>query len=59
MLALIRPACYGRGGERPTVTDALVTMGWYRHDALRESGLEIQPSWQKRPFAETLRSRWG
>jgi N-methylhydantoinase A/oxoprolinase/acetone carboxylase beta subunit len=37
------PACYGQGGERPTVTDALVTMGWYRQDALLESGLEIRP----------------
>jgi N-methylhydantoinase A len=22
------PACYGRGGERPTVTDACLTLGW-------------------------------
>ena len=37
------PACYGLGGDQPTVTDALVTMGWYRRDALLDSGLAIQP----------------
>src|SRR5947208_3106745 len=26
--AMPGPACYGRGGERPTVTDACVTLGW-------------------------------
>ncbi len=26
------PACYGRGGEAPTVTDALVALGWIRPD---------------------------
>lgn len=41
------PACYGRGGQYPTVTDALVTMGWYRQEGLVESGLEI-----KRELAE-------
>jgi N-methylhydantoinase A/oxoprolinase/acetone carboxylase beta subunit len=37
------PACYGKGGTRPTVTDAIVVLGWYRTTALRESGLEIDP----------------
>lgn len=35
------PACYGKGGTRPTVTDAIVVLGWYRQAALHESGLEI------------------
>ena len=26
--AIPGPACYGRGGERPTVTDACVALGW-------------------------------
>src|SRR5947199_90007 len=26
--AMPGPACYGRGGERPTVTDACVALGW-------------------------------
>jgi len=37
------PACYNRGGSQPTVTDALVVLGWYRADALRNSGLDIDP----------------
>ena len=35
------PACYGHGGTKATVTDALVTLGWFRPDALRASGLNI------------------
>jgi N-methylhydantoinase A/oxoprolinase/acetone carboxylase beta subunit len=37
------PACYGRGGTEPTVTDAIVVMGWYRPSSLRASGLNISP----------------
>ena len=29
------PACYGRGGEQPTITDANVTLGKISRDALR------------------------
>ncbi|RMF96417.1 MAG: hydantoinase/oxoprolinase family protein [Gammaproteobacteria bacterium] len=36
------PACYGRGGQRPTVTDAMVTLGWYRPSAMRAAGLDLQ-----------------
>ena len=35
------PACYGRGGSEPTVTDAMVVLGWFREDALAASGLSI------------------
>ncbi len=28
------PACYAKGGEQPTVTDALVAAGWYRPERL-------------------------
>ena len=37
------PACYGHGGTKPTVTDALVALGWFRSDALKSSGLNVQP----------------
>lgn len=37
------PACYARGGTEPTVTDAMVTLGWFRDQALQESGLRIEP----------------
>ncbi len=37
------PASYGHGGERPTVTDAMVALGWFRQTALAGSGLTIHP----------------
>lgn len=36
------PACYGLGGTEPTVTDAMVVLGWFREGALAGSGLEIR-----------------
>ncbi|MDO8210167.1 hydantoinase/oxoprolinase family protein [Conexibacter sp. CPCC 206217] len=38
------PACYRRGGERPTVTDALVTLGYLSGEALLGGRLEIDPA---------------
>lgn len=38
------PACYGFGGAEPTVTDAMVTLGWFRSEALADSGLTISPT---------------
>ena len=38
------PACYGHGGSEPTVTDAMCTLGWFRPQALEESGLTLQPA---------------
>lgn len=35
------PACYGRGGEMPTVTDALLLLGWL--DPKTSLGGEIRP----------------
>jgi N-methylhydantoinase A len=35
------PAAYGRGGERPTVTDADVVLGWLDREALLGGGLPI------------------
>src|SRR3989454_1775831 len=34
------PACYGRGGERPTVTDACLVLGWL--DAARPLADEVR-----------------
>ena len=36
------PACYGRGGERPTVTDAHVALGHIAADGFGSEDLEIQ-----------------
>ena len=35
------PACYGLGGEKATVTDALVTLGWFRPEVFATAGLAI------------------
>ncbi len=37
------PACYNKGGTEPTVTDAIVALGWYRQEGLVESGLDLRP----------------
>lgn len=36
------PACYGRGGDAPTVTDALVQLGWIRPDAFLGGRMPLQ-----------------
>jgi N-methylhydantoinase A len=38
------PACYGRGGEIPTVTDANVVLGYYDPDQLLGGELRIDPT---------------
>lgn len=42
--ALPGPACYGRGGVEPTLTDAQVVLGRLPDDALRAAGVEIHPA---------------
>ena len=37
------PACYGRGGEQPTVTDALLVSGWYRPGHLGDAVPTLAP----------------
>jgi len=38
------PACYGRGGTRPTVTDAFVVLGWIRDGATLGGSIEVSRS---------------
>jgi len=47
------PACYGRGGTEPTVTDAMVVLGWFRDEALAASGLTVDAA----AAAQAVRSR--
>lgn len=35
------PACFGYGGTDATVTDALLTLGWYREQTFARSGIEV------------------
>jgi N-methylhydantoinase A len=37
------PACYGRGGERPTVTDACVALGWLDAGSPLADGVRLDP----------------
>ncbi|HLW91635.1 MAG TPA: hydantoinase/oxoprolinase family protein [Roseiarcus sp.] len=48
------PACYGRGGSRPTVTDANLTLG--RYDAMRFAGgaLTLDAAAAEAALAETV-----
>jgi N-methylhydantoinase A len=36
------PACYGRGGTQPTLTDANVTLGCLSEENFRTSGIEVR-----------------
>ena len=35
------PACFGYGGTDATVTDALLTLGWYREETFARSGIAV------------------
>ena len=52
------PACYGRGGEQPTVTDASIVLGYLDPDYFAGGTLQLQPekSYQaiKEKIAEPL-----
>lgn len=37
------PACYGRGGEQPTLTDAMTVCGWLGHSPMAYGQLDTQP----------------
>src|SRR5207253_194448 len=37
------PACFGRGGERPTVTDACVALGWLDAASPLADGVRLDP----------------
>ena len=50
------PACYGRGGTEPTVTDAQVVLGRLDPEQFLGGGLEIDPARsRKAPGRQSLR----
>jgi N-methylhydantoinase A len=51
--AMPGPACYQRGGVEPTVTDALVVLGYLNQEALLDGELPISPELAR----EAVRSR--
>ncbi|CDX12190.1 5-oxoprolinase [Mesorhizobium plurifarium] len=46
------PACYGRGGERATVTDAMVVCGWLGHTEMAYGQLRIDTKLAQRAVGE-------
>ena len=52
------PACYGRGGEHPTVTDANLLLGRLPADALLAGGLRLDRDAAERAVAASP-PRWG
>ena len=51
------PACYGRGGTKPTITDALVLLGFLGNAALGYSAVDIQIARSREainPLADSL-----
>ncbi|WP_292081684.1 hydantoinase/oxoprolinase family protein, partial [Mesorhizobium sp.] len=46
------PACYGRGGERATVTDAMVVCGWLGHGEMAYGQLSIETQLAHRAVGE-------
>src|SRR4051794_13168553 len=45
------PACYGRGGEEPTVTDANLLLGYLDHDSPLAGGVELDRDAAERAIA--------
>ncbi|MGD9864727.1 MAG: hydantoinase/oxoprolinase family protein [Pseudodonghicola sp.] len=52
------PACYGRGGDRPTITDAMVATGFLGHAPLGFSAVDVDIEASRRAIA-TLSDRLG
>src|SRR5207247_782205 len=45
------PACYGRGGDRPTVTDACLVLGWLDAASPLADELRLDPALAERAVA--------
>jgi N-methylhydantoinase A len=53
------PACYGKGGEEPTVTDAQVTLGRLDHDRFLGGDLAIDPERARRAIQDHVAAKLG
>ena len=53
------PACYGRGGERPTVTDADAVVGYLDPDAFAEGRLRLDPGLARRAIERDIGTGLG
>ncbi len=53
------PACYGRGGDKPTVTDANLVLGRLSHATLLGGGMEVDVEASRRVIADELAGPLG
>ncbi len=53
------PACYGRGGDQPTVTDASVVLGYVNPDYFAGGSLKLQPELAHRVIADKVAKPLG
>ncbi len=53
------PVCYGLGGTEPTVTDALVVLGWFRESVLAGSGVAIDRNAAETAIEEKIATPLG
>ena len=53
------PACYGRGGDKPTVTDANLVLGRLSHGTLLGGGMEVDVAASRRVIADELAGPLG
>ena len=53
------PACYGRGGTEPTVTDAQVALGRLDPEQFLGGGLKIDPARSRKALEDNLCGRLG
>ena len=53
------PACYGRGGTRPTVTDANLVLGYLSARSRLGGSLALDTDAARRPCASTSPTRWA
>ncbi|HEY3081416.1 MAG TPA: hydantoinase/oxoprolinase family protein, partial [Chloroflexota bacterium] len=53
------PACYGRGGDEPTVTDASLVLGYLGPGGLAGGRLPLRPELAERAIAERVAGRLG
>src|ERR1044072_3787362 len=48
------PACYGRGGEQATVTDASIVLGYINPDYFRAGSLKLSPDLARQTIETTI-----
>lgn len=53
------PACYGRGGEQPTVTDASIVLGYVDPSYFAGGSLRLQPELSRRAIEEKIAGPLG